>query len=62
MFRAGYSAIDNLFSLSSVIQKYLSRCSGQFNCRYVDLKKSIQYGGHKQPFKSLMKKGVHDNF
>ena len=27
-FRAGYSAIDNIFSLSSVVQKYLSRRGG----------------------------------
>ena len=27
-FRAGYSDIDNIFSLSSVVQKYLSRRGG----------------------------------
>ena len=31
-FRAGYSAIENIFSLSAVIQKYLSRCVLLFIC------------------------------
>ena len=38
-FRAGYSAIDNIFSLSSVVQKYLSRRGGRFYCLYVDFQK-----------------------
>ena len=33
-FRAGFSAIDNIFSLSAVIQKYLSRRGGRFYCLY----------------------------
>ena len=41
-FRAGYSAIENIFSLSAVIQKYLSRRVLLFICW---LPKSIRYGG-----------------
>ena len=39
-FRAGYSATDNIFSLSSVVQKYLSRRGGRFYCLYVDFLKN----------------------
>ena len=61
-FRAGYSAIDNIFSLSGVIQKYLSRRRGRFYCLYVDFQKTFDTVEHEQLFKSLMKKGVHGNF
>lgn len=39
--RAGYSAVDNIFSLSSVLQKYLSKRGGRFYCLYVDFQKAF---------------------
>ena len=61
-FRAGYSAIDNIFSLSAVIQKYLSRRGGLFYCLYVKFQKAFDTVEHEQLFKSLMKKGEYGNF
>ena len=61
-FRAGYSAIDNIFSLCAVVQKYLSRCGGWFYCLYVDVQKAFDSVEHEQLFKSLMKQGVHGKF
>ena len=62
-FRAGYSAVDNIFSLSAVCQKYLSkRGGGRFYCLYVDFQKAFDKVEHEQLFKSLMKKGIHGKF
>ena len=61
-FRAGYSAIDNIFSLSSVVQKYLSRRGGRFYCLYVDFQEAFDKVEHVHLFKSLMKKGIHGKF
>ena len=58
-FRAGYSVIDTIFSLSAVIQNYLIRHGGWFYCLYVDFQKAFDTVEHKQLFESLMKKGVH---
>ena len=55
-FRAGYSAIENIFSLSSVIPKCLSRRGGRFCCLYVDLQKAFNKVEHEKILKSLMKK------
>ena len=65
-FRAGYSAIDDIFILSVVIQKYLSRRGGRFYCLYVHFQKAFDTVEHEysalRRFKRLMKKGVHGNF
>ena len=61
-FRAGYSAVDNIFSLSAVCQKYLSKGGGRFYCLYVDFQKTFDKVEHEQLFKSLMKKGIHGKF
>ena len=61
-FRAGYSAVDNIFSLSAVCQKYLSKRGGRFYCLYVDFQKAFDKVEHEQLFKSLMKKGIHGKF
>ena len=62
-FRAGYSAIDNIFSLSSVIQIliHVDAADSSIICLLTS-KKSIRYRGHEQPFKSLMKKEYMANF
>ena len=61
-FRAGYSTIDNIFSLSAVVQKYLSKSGGRFYCLYVDFQKAFDKVEHEQLFKSLTKKGIHGKF
>ena len=33
-FRKGYSAVDNMFCLQAVMQRYLSRPGGRFYCLY----------------------------
>jgi hypothetical protein len=38
-FRAGYSTIDNIFILQSIVQKYISKPGERFYVLYVDLKK-----------------------
>ena len=40
-FRKGYSAVDNIFSLQSMAQKYLSKKGGRFYCLYVDFSKAF---------------------
>ena len=42
-FRSGYSTVDNIFTLLSLIQKYLnlSKTNGRFHVLHIDLKKSF---------------------
>jgi hypothetical protein len=40
-FRAGYSTIDNIFILQSMVQKYISKPGVRFYVLYVDLKKHL---------------------
>ena len=43
-FRSGYSVVDNVFSLSAMIQKYLSRKGGRFTAFMSTFKRrSIKY-------------------
>ena len=42
-FRSGYSTTDNVFSLQSLIQKYISKPGGRFYVLYVDFFKSILF-------------------
>ena len=50
-FRAGYFAIENIFSLSFVIKKCLSRCGGWFYCLCVYFQKTF----HKVEQEQLLK-------
>ena len=34
-FRSGYSTVDNMFTLQSLIQKYLSKPGGRFWVRFI---------------------------
>ena len=61
-FRRGYSAIDNIFCLQAMIQKYLSKKGGRFYCIYVDFRKAFDKINHNILFKSLQKKGIHGRF
>lgn len=61
-FRAGYSTIDNIFSLSAVVQKYLSKRGGRYSCLVIDFQKAFDKFEHEQLLKSLFKKGIHGKF
>jgi len=63
-FRRGYSAIDNIFCLQAITQKYLSRNDGRFYClyMYIDFSKAFDKINHDTLFKSLQSKGVNGKF
>ena len=58
-FRKGYSTIDNIFTLMSLGQKYLSKKGGRFYCLFVDFSKAFDRIDHKILINSLIKKGFH---
>ena len=60
-FRSGYSVLDNIFSLSACVQKYLSRRGGRFYCLYVDFQKAFDNTTSKL-FISLLQKGIHGKY
>ena len=61
-FRRGYSTIDNIFTLQSIAQKYLSKPGGRFYCLFIDFSKAFDRIQHKQLFHSLANKGIHGKF
>ena len=58
-FRHGYSAIDNIFCLSAMVQKYLSRKGGRLYCLYVDFRKAFDKINHRKLFESVHSKEVN---
>ena len=58
-FRAGYSVIDNIFSLQSIIQKYITRSYGRVYVLYVDFQKAFDSLVHVRMFHSLLKAGAN---
>ena len=58
-FRKGYSTIDNLFTLMSLGQKYLSKEGGRFYCLFVDFSKAFDRIDHETLINSLIRKGMH---
>ncbi|MEW8544973.1 MAG: reverse transcriptase family protein [Candidatus Thiodiazotropha sp.] len=61
-FRKGYSTTDNLFTLMSMGQKYLSKKGGRFYCLFVDFSKAFDRVNHAELINSLIRKGVHGKF
>ena len=60
-FRKGYGTIDNIFSLQSLIQKYLCRSRGRFYCIFIDFKRAFDSIQHANLWDSLIRKGInHD--
>ena len=57
-FRAGYSVIDNLFTLQSMVQKYTCKPGGRFYVLYVDFKKAFDSLVHDKMFEVLLKRGL----
>ena len=60
-FRSGYSTTDNIFSLQSLIQKYISKPGGRFYVLYVDFLKAFDSINHLDLFNCLKRKGLHGN-
>ena len=61
-FRKGYSTIDNIFTLMSMRQKYLSKKDGRFYCLFVDFSKAFDRVNYVELINSLIRKGVHGKF
>ena len=61
-FRKGYSTIDNIFSLQSIVQKYLTKKGGRFYSLFVDFSKAFD-SVHRQKLLYLImhKTGIHGN-
>ena len=60
-FRRGYSIIDNIFILQSIVQN-LSKEGGRFYCLFIDFSKAFDRIQHNQLFRSLASKGIHGKF
>ena len=58
-FRKNYSTIDNIFSLQSVVQKYLSREGGPFYCIFIDFRRAFDSINHEKLWDSLKRKGIN---
>ena len=58
-FRKNYSTIDNIFSLQSVVQKYLSREGGRFYCIFIDFRRAFDSINHEKLWDSLKRKGIN---
>ena len=58
-FRKGYSTTDNIFTLMSLGQKYLSKKVGRFYCLFVDFSKAFDRIDRKILINSLVKKRFH---
>jgi len=61
-FRKGYSAVDNIFCLQAMVQKYTSKQGGRLYCLYVDFTKAFDKINHRVLFCALEKKGIHGTF
>ena len=61
-FRSGYSAIDNVFCLQSLVQKYLCKTGGRFYVLYVEFKKAFDSLDHHKVFMLLNEKGIQGKF
>ena len=57
-FRKGYSTTDNIFTLQSMVQKYLSKSGGRFYCLFIDFSKAFDTVDHQKLLSSLNKKGI----
>ena len=58
-FRKGYSTIDNIFTLQSLVQKYLTKQGGRFYTLFVDFSKAFDCIDRVKLLFVLLHKGVH---
>ncbi|MEW8542874.1 MAG: reverse transcriptase family protein, partial [Candidatus Thiodiazotropha sp.] len=58
-FREGYSTVDNLFILQSLISKYLSKQRGKLYVGYVDFKAAFDSVQRNKLWPALQRAGLH---
>ena len=58
-FRKGYSTMDQLFNLQSIIQKYLSKEKGRCHILFVDFETAFDRISHSHLFFELIQTGIH---
>ena len=61
-FRKGYSTIDHIYTLSAIIEKYLSRKGGKLYVAFIDLRKSFDSVDCASLFLTLVKAGLSGPF
>ena len=58
-FRKGYSTTDNIFTLQSLVQKYLTKQRGRFYTLFVDFSKAFDCVNRSKLLYLLLSKGIH---
>ena len=58
-YRKGRSTIDHIFSLSAIIQKYLSKRGGRFYVAFVDFSAACDSVPHFHLWYRIIKDGIH---
>ena len=60
-FHRGFSTIDNIFSLHTMVQKNICRSGGRFYCQFADFKCAVDSIRHDKLWDSLKRKGIPEN-
>ena len=58
-YKKGYSTIDNIFVLQSIIQKYLSRQKGRYYVLFIDVSKAFDTIPHALSWYKMQSCGIH---
>ena len=61
-FRKGYSVTDHIYTLSAIIEKYLSRKGGKLYVAFTDLRKAFDSVDRASLFLTLVKAGLSGPF
>ena len=61
-FRQNYSTVDNIFTLMSVTQKYISKRGGRFYCIFIDFSKAFDSIQHAILWDALKRKNINGRF
>jgi len=61
-FRKQYSTEDNIFTLSALIQKYISKPKGRFYCIFIDFAKAFDCINHTRLWFALTRYGIEGKF
>uniref|UniRef100_A0A8C1LN31 Reverse transcriptase domain-containing protein n=1 Tax=Cyprinus carpio TaxID=7962 RepID=A0A8C1LN31_CYPCA len=57
-YRSGYSTIDNIFILQSMVQKYITKQKGKMYCIFIDFSKAFDSVQHTLLYFILIKNGI----